>query len=72
MAVRQVAPTTSRGPAMSERARPLVIEPLTRKNWDPLAELFSAGGDPRWCWLQCTVGAAIELDDIGLGSAIDG
>ena len=28
------------------------IRPLTRETWEPLAELFSAGGDPRWCWCQ--------------------
>lgn len=28
------------------------IVPLSAECWDALAELFSAGGDPRWCWCQ--------------------
>jgi GNAT superfamily N-acetyltransferase len=28
------------------------IAPLTPDTWPALAELFSAGGDPRWCWCQ--------------------
>lgn len=28
------------------------ITPLTPATWDALAALFSAGGDPRWCWCQ--------------------
>jgi len=28
------------------------IVPLTSATWDALAELFSAGGDSRWCWCQ--------------------
>jgi GNAT superfamily N-acetyltransferase len=28
------------------------IRPLTGDTWDALAELFSAGGDPKWCWCQ--------------------
>ena len=28
------------------------IEPLSSDNWDALAGLFAAGGDPRWCWCQ--------------------
>ena len=30
----------------------LDIKPLSMDNWDALAELFAAGGDPRWCWCQ--------------------
>ena len=34
-------------------ASPIVeIVPLTRATWDALAELFAAGGDPKWCWCQ--------------------
>lgn len=28
------------------------ILPLTPDTWPALAELFAAGGDPRWCWCQ--------------------
>ena len=28
------------------------IQPLTGDTWPALAALFSAGGDPRWCWCQ--------------------
>ena len=28
------------------------IEPLSRSTWPALAELFAAGGDPKWCWCQ--------------------
>ena len=28
------------------------IAPLTSASWPALAELFAAGGDPRWCWCQ--------------------
>jgi GNAT superfamily N-acetyltransferase len=28
------------------------IRPLTAETWEALAELFAAGGDPRWCWCQ--------------------
>jgi GNAT superfamily N-acetyltransferase len=28
------------------------VRPLTGESWDALAELFRAGGDPRWCWCQ--------------------
>jgi GNAT superfamily N-acetyltransferase len=28
------------------------IRPLSPDLWPALAELFSAGGDPRWCWCQ--------------------
>jgi GNAT superfamily N-acetyltransferase len=28
------------------------IIPLTPGSWPALAELFSSGGDPRWCWCQ--------------------
>ena len=38
----------------------LVIAPLSEENWDALAALFSAGGDARWCWCHCTVGAQLE------------
>jgi len=30
----------------------LEIVPLTPERWDELAGLFSAGGDPKWCWCQ--------------------
>jgi len=30
----------------------LIIEPLTTATWPALAELFNAGGDPKWCWCQ--------------------
>ena len=28
------------------------IKRLSIDNWDALAGLFAAGGDPRWCWCQ--------------------
>ena len=28
----------------------LTVVPLTHADWPGLAELFSEGGDPRWCW----------------------
>ena len=28
------------------------IRPLTADLWPALADLFAAGGDPRWCWCQ--------------------
>ena len=28
------------------------IVPLTAESWPALAELFAAGGDPKWCWCQ--------------------
>jgi GNAT superfamily N-acetyltransferase len=28
------------------------IVPLTPETWPALAELFAAGGDPKWCWCQ--------------------
>ena len=28
------------------------VRPLTDATWEPLAELFREGGDPRWCWCQ--------------------
>ncbi|MFN8631509.1 MAG: hypothetical protein U0838_14685 [Chloroflexota bacterium] len=37
------------------------IRPLTVALWPALADLFSAGGDPKWCWCQCTVGTPCEL-----------
>ncbi len=37
---------------MSEPSDRPVIEPLAPGNWDALAELFAAGGDPKWCWCQ--------------------
>ncbi len=30
----------------------LDIVPLTPDRWPALAELFAAGGDPKWCWCQ--------------------
>jgi GNAT superfamily N-acetyltransferase len=30
----------------------LEVVPLTSDSWPALAELFSAGGDARWCWCQ--------------------
>jgi hypothetical protein len=30
----------------------LVIVPLSAAVWPALAELFAAGGDPKWCWCQ--------------------
>ncbi|HWP62444.1 MAG TPA: GNAT family N-acetyltransferase [Candidatus Binatia bacterium] len=29
---------------------PLAVEPLTPDRWPDLVRLFSAGGDPKWCW----------------------
>lgn len=29
---------------------PTEIRPLTRDTWPALSALFSAGGDPKWCW----------------------
>lgn len=37
---------------MTEPAADLAIEPLTAATWPALAELFAAGGDPKWCWCQ--------------------
>lgn len=37
---------------MTEPADDLAIEPLTAATWPALAELFAAGGDPKWCWCQ--------------------
>ena len=28
------------------------IVPASREAWPALAELFAAGGDPKWCWCQ--------------------
>lgn len=28
------------------------IAPLSAATWPALAELFAAGGDPKWCWCQ--------------------
>jgi GNAT superfamily N-acetyltransferase len=28
------------------------IVPLTTAHWPALADLFAAGGDPKWCWCQ--------------------
>ncbi len=28
------------------------IRPLAADTWPALAELFAAGGDPKWCWCQ--------------------
>jgi ribosomal protein S18 acetylase RimI-like enzyme len=33
-------------------AADLQIRPLAPDTWRPLADLFAAGGDPRWCWCQ--------------------
>ena len=30
----------------------LEVRPITAELWPALAELFSAGGDPKWCWCQ--------------------
>ncbi|HEY4753484.1 MAG TPA: GNAT family N-acetyltransferase, partial [Candidatus Limnocylindrales bacterium] len=30
----------------------LSIVPPSPGTWDALADLFSAGGDPKWCWCQ--------------------
>jgi hypothetical protein len=32
------------------------IVPLDAGTWPALADLFAAGGDPKWCWYNCTVG----------------
>ena len=32
--------------------RVMQIVPLTPATWPSLAELFAAGGDPKWCWCQ--------------------
>ena len=31
---------------------PVEIEPIRLATWPALAELFAAGGDPKWCWCQ--------------------
>jgi GNAT superfamily N-acetyltransferase len=31
---------------------PVEIVPATPEVWPQLAELFAAGGDPKWCWCQ--------------------
>jgi GNAT superfamily N-acetyltransferase len=31
-------------------AEAVVVEPLTPRTFDALANLFKEGGDPRWCW----------------------
>lgn len=28
------------------------VRPLTHETWPALADLFAAGGDPKWCWCQ--------------------
>ena len=28
------------------------IRPLSAETWPALADLFAAGGDPKWCWCQ--------------------
>jgi len=33
------------------------IVPASREAWPALAELFAAGGDPKWCWYHCVVGS---------------
>jgi GNAT superfamily N-acetyltransferase len=30
----------------------VVVVPLSVETWPALAELFAAGGDPKWCWCQ--------------------
>jgi GNAT superfamily N-acetyltransferase len=37
--------------AVPDHAR-MEIEPASPDTWPALAALFSAGGDPRWCWCQ--------------------
>jgi hypothetical protein len=32
------------------------ILPASPALWPALAELFAAGGDPKWCWCQLQVG----------------
>jgi GNAT superfamily N-acetyltransferase len=36
----------------SPKVAPIEIVPLSQDAWPALAELFEAGGDPRWCWCQ--------------------
>lgn len=48
-------------------ATDLEIVPLTAATFDPLAELFGEGGDPRWCWcafwrLRGAAGGRAEAD----------
>src|SRR3954452_24993518 len=38
--------------ACKRRLRDMDIVPVSRAMWPALAELFAAGGDPRWCWCQ--------------------
>jgi GNAT superfamily N-acetyltransferase len=33
-------------------AKAVSVVPLTPGIWPALAELFAAGGDPKWCWCQ--------------------
>jgi GNAT superfamily N-acetyltransferase len=33
-----------------DRPRTISVVPLTLADWPGLAELFSEGGDPKWCW----------------------
>jgi GNAT superfamily N-acetyltransferase len=37
---------------MRDNPTTVAIVPLTPATWPRLADLFSAGGDPRWCWCQ--------------------
>ena len=59
------------------------IAPLTVETWAALAELFAAGGDPKWCWCNCPVGAqrvagpvvtwrGVEDPELILGELIEG
>ena len=43
-------PTQATRPPDAEA--PITVEPLTAERWDGLANLFSEGGDPKWCWCQ--------------------
>jgi hypothetical protein len=36
----------------SATLRLMEIAPASQDSWPALAELFAAGGDPRWCWCQ--------------------
>lgn len=32
--------------------RPMDIRPASPELWPAIADLFAAGGDPKWCWFQ--------------------
>src|SRR3954452_14211791 len=38
--------------ACKRRLRDMDIVPVSRAMWPALAQLFLAGGDPKWCWCQ--------------------